>query len=46
MMLKDSININQKIKKWPQLIVDNKHLRLKDNDFLLLDEITADLFVL
>ena len=42
----NSININQKIKKWPQLIVDNKHLRLKDNDFLLLDEITADLFVL
>ena len=41
-----SINIDKKIQKWPQLIMENKYLRLKDNNFMLLDEITADLFVL
>ena len=41
-----SINIDKKIQKWPQLIMEDKYLRLKDNNFMLLDEITADLFVL
>ena len=41
-----SINIDEKIQKWPQLIMEDKYLRLKDNNFMLLDEITADLFVL
>ena len=43
--VKKLINIDQKIKKWPQLIIEKEYLKLKDNDFLLLDEITADLFV-
>tara|TARA_B100000945_G_scaffold320807_1_gene332206 strand:- start:1773 stop:2903 length:1131 start_codon:yes stop_codon:yes gene_type:complete len=41
-----SINIDKKIQKWPQLVMEDKYLRLKDNDFMLLDEITADLFIL
>ena len=41
----NSINIDKKIQKWPELILDGKHLRLKDNNFMLLDEITADLFL-
>lgn len=40
-----SINIDKKIQKWPQLVMQDKYLRLKDNDFMLLDEITADLFI-
>lgn len=40
-----SINIDKKIQKWPQLVIQDKYLRLKDNDFMLLDEITADLFI-
>ena len=40
------INIDKKIQKWPQLVMEDKYLRLKDNDFMLLDEITADLFIL
>ena len=40
------INIDKKIKKWPQLVMEDKYLRLKDNNFMLLDEITADLFIL
>ena len=41
-----SINLDKKIKKWPQLVMEDKYLKLKDNDFMLLDEITADLFIL
>ena len=41
----NSINIDKKIQKWPQLVIQDKYLRLKDNDFMLLDEITADLFI-
>jgi len=40
-----SINIDKKIQKWPQLVMQDKYLRLRDNDFMLLDEITADLFI-
>ena len=40
-----SINIDKKIQKWPQLVIQDNYLRLKDNDFMLLDEITADLFI-
>ena len=40
-----SINIDKKIQKWPQLVIQDKYLRLKDNNFMLLDEITADLFI-
>ena len=39
------INIDKKIQKWPQLVIQDRYLRLKDNDFMLLDEITADLFI-
>ncbi|OUW20397.1 MAG: hypothetical protein CBD21_04160 [bacterium TMED161] len=39
------INLEKKIKKWPQLVMEDKYLKLKDNDFMLLDEITADLFI-
>ena len=41
----NSINVDKKIQKWPQLVIQDKYLRLKDNDFMLLDEITADLFI-
>jgi len=33
------------IKKWSDLVVDGKYLKLKDNNFMLLDEITSELFV-
>ena len=39
------INIDKKIQKWPQLVIQDRYLKLKDNDFMLLDEITADLFI-
>ena len=33
------------INKWPQLIIEDDYLKLKNNDFMLLDEITSDLFL-
>ena len=38
-------NIDKKIKKWPSLILSQNHLKLRANDFMLLDEVTADLFI-
>ena len=40
-----SDNLNEIIVKWPQLITENGYLKLKDNDFMLLDEITSELFI-
>ena len=40
-----SDNLNQIIVRWPQLITENGYLKLKDNDFMLLDEITSELFI-
>ena len=37
--------LNKIILKWPQLITENGYLKLKDNDFMLLDEITSELFI-
>ena len=37
--------LNEKTEKWSALVIDRNHLKLKNNDFMLLDEITADLFL-
>ena len=39
------VDFDYMISKWPQLAIDNQYLKLKDNDFMLLDEITSDLFI-
>ena len=41
----DKVDFDYMISKWPQLTIDNQYLKLKDNDFMLLDEITSDLFI-
>ncbi len=33
------------MRKWPQLTIKNGYLKLKNNNFMLLDEITSDLFI-
>ena len=38
-------DFNHAIKKWSDLIIDGNYLKLKDNNFMLLDEITSELFV-
>ena len=38
-------NLNKIILKWPQLLIENNYLKLKDHDFMLLDEITPELFI-
>ena len=38
-------NFNRVIEKWNDLTVENNFLKLKNNNFMLLDEITADLFL-
>ena len=38
-------NIDDALNKWSNLIIDKNHLKLLDNDFILLDEITSDLFI-
>jgi len=43
--LNNKANFDDIIKKWPQLIMESNHLKLKNNNFMLLDEITADLFL-
>ena len=40
-----SEDFNKVITKWPQLIIENDYLKLKDYDFMLLDEITSELFI-
>ena len=41
----NDVDFHQMILKWPQLTIDNEYLKLKDNNFMLLDEITSDLFI-
>ena len=41
----DKANFDEMIKRWPQLTISNNHLKLANNDFMLLDEITSDLFL-
>ena len=43
--INDKVDFDYMISKWPQLTIDNQYLKLKDNDFMLLDEITSDLFI-
>jgi len=38
-------NFNEAIDKWDDLIVEGNYLKLKNNNFMLLDEITSELFV-
>ena len=33
------------INKWNDLVVEDNHLKLKNNNFMLLDEIASELFV-
>ena len=40
-----NLDLDNMILKWPQLIIKNDRLKLMNNDFMLLDEITADLFI-
>ena len=40
-----SENLNEIVQKWPQLIIVNDYLKLKDDDYMLLDEITSELFI-
>ena len=39
------IDFDKMILKWPQLTIKNEYLKLANNDFMLLDEITSDLFI-
>jgi len=41
----NGVDFDKMILKWPQLTIKNEYLKLKDNDFMLLDEITSDLFL-
>ena len=41
----DNLDIDNMILKWPQLTIKNNYLKLRNNDFILLDEITSDLFL-
>ena len=41
----DNLDIDNIIFKWPQLTVKDNYLKLTNNDFMLLDEITSDLFI-
>ena len=43
--LKYKYNFNHVIDRWPDLIIEDNYLKLKDNNFILLDEITSELFV-
>ena len=38
-------NLDKIVKRWPELTIDDNHLKLSNNNFMLLDEITADLFI-
>ena len=38
-------NFNDAINKWSDLIVEDNYLKLKDNNFMLLDEIIPELFI-
>ena len=41
----NNIDFSLIVKKWPQLTIDGAYLKLGNSDFMLLDEITADLFI-
>ena len=41
----NGIDFDKMILKWPQLTIKNEYLKLANNDFMLLDEITSDLFI-
>ena len=43
--LNNKANFDDIINKWPQLTIEDDYLKLKNNDFMLLDEITSDLFL-
>ena len=43
--LNDKANFDDMIKRWPQLTIKDDYLKLANNDFMLLDEITSDLFL-
>ena len=38
-------DFNDVINKWNDLVVEDNYLKLKNNNFMLLDEITSELFV-
>ena len=38
-------NFNRVINKWDDLMINGNYLKLKNNNFMLVDEITAELFV-
>ena len=41
----NEVDFDKMILKWPQLTIKNEYLKLANNDFMLLDEITSDLFI-
>lgn len=43
--INNKLNAHELSKNWPQLIIDNNYLKLNNNDFMLLDEISSDLFI-
>ena len=43
--VKGDIDFDKMMLKWPQLTIKNEYLKLANNDFMLLDEITSDLFI-
>ena len=43
--INDNLDLNNMILKWPQLTIKDNYLKLTNNDFMLLDEITLDLFI-
>ena len=43
--IKGEVSFEGMISKWPQLTIKDGYLKLRDNNFMLLDEITSDLFI-
>ena len=43
--MNSNTDIKKMIENWPELIIDDNYLKLSNNNFMLLDEITADLFI-
>ena len=43
--IKGEVSFEVMISKWPQLTIKDGYLKLRDNNFMLLDEITSDLFI-
>ena len=44
-IINNQLDLDKINKKWPQLIIHNSHLKLENNDFMLLDEISSELFL-